>query len=514
MLFTSQLFIFLFLPVTCLTVFFSGRLFGKSGSIIAMILLSFTFYYFNGQAQLPLLIASIAMNHLLIKTILVAKEERTKNRLTTLAISLNILALVYYKYGIFLIKQIESLHYVISLQIPWSSWSSYIAGYNTYYPWGYSGEMIILPLGISFFTFQQIAYILDLRNGRVKKHRFLDYLFCVSFFPHLIAGPIVNYRELIPQLSNKKILTLKSLNVLIGLAIFSFGLFKKAIIADTLAEIANPAFDSAARGANVDFISAWFASIAYTLQIYFDFSGYSDMAIGLARIFGVKLPINFASPYKATSIIEFWKRWHITLSRFLKNYLYIPLGGNRGGHLSKYRNLLLTMTIGGLWHGAGWTFVIWGMLHGLLLSINHLWLSCCQKVPQLKAFMPRWFARVLTLLSVVFLWVFFRATSFDAAMKVITAMVTPDINSSLFIASWKHSIILIAAFIALCMPSTQQLFARYFTAIPPEGLPGFTSAHGVLAWRITTPWLLATAVLAAIACFYSTDFPQFLYWSF
>lgn len=513
MLFTSQLFIFFFLPIACYGVFFSRRFFGKQGSIIAIIACSFTFYYFNGQAQLPLLLASIAVNHTFIKIIVATKDINRKNLLTGLAILLNILALIYYKYGIFLIKQYESLKLVIGQNIPFSSWGSYIDGYNLIYPWGYSGEMIILPLGISFFTFQQIAYILDLRNGRVKNHHFLDYLFCVTFFPHLIAGPIVNYRELIPQLKNKKILIFKNTNVLIGLAIFSFGLFKKAIIADTLAEIANPVFDGAAHGANIDFISAWLSAIAYTLQIYFDFSGYSDMAIGLARIFGVKLPVNFASPYKATSIIEFWQRWHITLSRFLKNYLYIPLGGNRYGQMLKYRNLLLTMTIGGLWHGAGWTFVIWGVLHGVLLSINHLWREQCSKFSELKTMMPSWLGQILTLLSVLVLWVFFRASSVDSAMKILSAMISPDFGTSLITVSWKYAVILIAGFISLAMPSTQQLFSRYFTAIRPEGLPDFTSASA-LTWRISIPWLFATAVLAGIACFYSTDFPQFLYWNF
>ncbi|HAT1774465.1 TPA: MBOAT family O-acyltransferase [Legionella pneumophila] len=513
MLFTSQLFIFFFLPVACCGVFFSHSFFGKQGSILAIIGFSFAFYYLNGQAQLPLLLTSIAVNHIFIKIIVATKDTNRKNFLTGLAILLNILALIYYKYGIFLVKQYESLKLVISQHIPLNAWSSYIDGYNLIYPWGYSGEMIILPLGISFFTFQQIAYILDLRNGRVKNHHFLDYLFCVTFFPHLIAGPIVNYRELIPQLKNKKILIFKNTNLLIGLAIFSFGLFKKAIIADTLAEIVNPVFDGSAHGANINFISAWLSAIAYTLQIYFDFSGYSDMAIGLARIFGVKLPVNFASPYKATSIIEFWQRWHITLSRFLKNYLYIPLGGNRYGQLLKYRNLLLTMTIGGLWHGAGWTFVIWGVLHGILLSINHLWREQCNKFPGLKKMMPSWMSRILTLLAVVVLWVFFRASSVDSATKILSAMIFPDFGSEFIAFSWKYSLILIAGYISLCLPSTQQLFSRYYTAIPPQGLPDFTNGS-VLTWRINIPWLLATTILAAVACFYSTDFPQFLYWNF
>lgn len=237
------------------------------------------------------------------------------------------------------------------------------------------------------------------------------------------------------------------------------------------------------------------------------------MAIGLARIFGVKLPVNFASPYKATSIIEFWQRWHITLSRFLKNYLYIPLGGNRYGQLLKYRNLLLTMTIGGLWHGAGWTFVIWGVLHGILLSINHLWREQCNKFPGLKKMMPSWMSRILTLLAVVVLWVFFRASSVDSATKILSAMIFPDFGSEFIAFSWKYSLILIAGYISLCLPSTQQLFSRYYTAIPPQGLPDFTNGS-VLTWRINIPWLLATTILAAVACFYSTDFPQFLYWNF
>ncbi len=262
----------------------------------------------------------------------------------------------------------------------------------------------------------------------------------------------------------------------------------------------------------IGFAAAWTATLAYTFQIYFDFSGYSDMAIGLARLFGFNLPINFYSPYTATSVIDFWRRWHITLSRFLRQYLYIPLGGNRHGTLARYRDLLITMALGGFWHGAGWTFVLWGILHGLLLIVNHMWRAATRKWPLLASFLPPLAAWGLTFLAVVLAWIFFRAPSVDSATRLFRAMLALDPDGAAILWSWKHDLLWVAALVALLMPSSQQIFYRYRVGIPPDWV--MSRPRSPVFWRLSLPWLVATAIIAAIACFYAADFPKFLYWSF
>jgi len=229
----------------------------------------------------------------------------------------------------------------------------------------------VLPLGISFFTFQKIALLADAYEGKIQSLNFLDYALFVLFFPQLIAGPIVHHSEAMSQFQTRG--PVQASVIAMGLTIFAIGLANKVLLADSLAVYATPQFDAAAAGAPLSFLAAWSGALAYTLQLYFDFSGYTDMAIGAALLFGVRLPLNFNSPYKARNIIDFWRRWHMTLSRFLRDYLYIPLGGNRHGKLSRYLNLFITMLFGGLWHGAGWTFIFWGALHGFYLAINHGW---------------------------------------------------------------------------------------------------------------------------------------------
>lgn len=229
---------------------------------------------------------------------------------------------------------------------------------------------VILPIGISFYTFTQIAFLVDTFQGKVNEYRFTHYLLFVTYFPHLIAGPVLHHKEMMPQFADSKIYKFSATDFAVGITIFCIGLAKKVLIADNLAPYASPLFSGAA---SPSFLVAWGGVLAYTFQLYFDFSAYSDMAIGLSRLFGVKLPLNFNSPYKAVNISEFWRRWHMTLSRFLKDYLYIPLGGNRTGTIRRYRNLITVMLLGGLWHGAGCNFVIWGGLHGVYLIIHQGW---------------------------------------------------------------------------------------------------------------------------------------------
>jgi D-alanyl-lipoteichoic acid acyltransferase DltB (MBOAT superfamily) len=271
---------------------------------------------------------------------------------------------------------------------------------------------LALPLAISFFTFQQIAFLVDSYRQETKEFNFLNYSLFVTFFPQLIAGPIVHHKEMMPQFHtnfNKKV---KIRNIILGLTVFIIGLFKKVVIADTFSKWANAGFDSAS---NLTMIEGWFTSLSYTFQLYYDFSGYADMAIGAALLFNIKLPINFNSPYKSLNIQEFWRRWHITLGRFLKDYLYIPLGGNRVSENKIYINLLIVFFLAGVWHGAGWTFVIWGILHGLALVIHRFWSKFNISMSPILA----WF---ITFNFVNIAWVFFRAETFDDASNVLNAM--------------------------------------------------------------------------------------------
>lgn len=271
---------------------------------------------------------------------------------------------------------------------------------------------IILPLGISFFTFTQTAYLVDAYRGQTKNASFLTYCEFVTIFPHLIAGPIINHREMIPQFVAERTFRVNWDNMAHGLAIFIIGLFKKVVIADGIAPWVNDIF---ARADSLTFLEAWIGALGYTMQLYFDFSGYSEMAIGLGLVLNLKLPVNFNSPYRALSMIDFWRRWHMTLGLWVKNYLYIPMGGGRCGVVRKMRNLFASMLIIGLWHGAGWTFVFWGGAHGIMLMINHLWRMT-------KIEMPKVLCWLLTFLGIVVCWVFFRAETFHAAWQVLTAM--------------------------------------------------------------------------------------------
>ena len=310
----------------------------------------------------------------------------------TIAIILNLTLLAYFKYAVFFAS---------------------ISGVGI-------GD-IILPLAISFFTFQQIAYLVDTLREPTPHKTFIDYCLFVTFFPQLIAGPIVYHKNLMPQFSNRTLFRINAENLSIGLTFFIIGLFKKVVIADELALYTTPVFNAADTGSDIYFIEAWVAALAYTFQLYFDFSAYSDMAIGLARMVGIQLPLNFFSPYKATSIIDFWRRWHITLSKFLRDYLYIPLGGGRDGNSNRYRNIMIVMMACGLWHGAGWNFLIWGGLHGVYLIINHVWHS--MGVTVFKSGFGVLIAWAITFLSVIISWIFFRSQTWEGAIKILSAMI-------------------------------------------------------------------------------------------
>lgn len=292
---------------------------------------------------------------------------------------------------------------------------------------------IVLPLGISFFTFTQIAFLVDAYHEKINKFKFIDFSLFVTYFPHLIAGPIIHHGDVMPQF--RKLLLSKQFPVMryliIGLSIFALGLFKKVCIADTLAPKVDYIFLLPGKGYDLSMLDAWVGAIGYTLQLYFDFSGYSDMAIGLSYMIGIKLPINFFSPYKAINIIDFWRRWHMSLSRFFRDYLYIPLGGSRRGPFRKYLNILTVMIIVGFWHGAGWTFILWGTYHGLLLVINHSWQAFYAKYVKKLSFtsQPKFISnfikystQITTFICVVIGWVMFRASDFSTAQNFYAGM--------------------------------------------------------------------------------------------
>ena len=322
---------------------------------------------------------------------------------------------------------------------------------------------LLLPLAISFFTFQQIAYLVDSYRQETKEYDFLNYALFVTFFPQLIAGPIVHHSEMMPQFANKWNAVKKYRNIALGLFIFSIGLFKKVVIADTFAVWASAGFDAAT---TLNLFEAWATSLSYTFQLYFDFSGYTDMAIGIALLFNIKLPINFNSPYKARNIQDFWRRWHITLSRFLRDYVYIPLGGNKISSFRTYSNLLATFVIGGLWHGAGWTFIFWGFLHGMALVIHRAWSNLGFK-------MWTWLAWLITFSFVNITWVFFRAKEWDDAIRILSSMFSLDnvvialslenISGDLFTILWIIAGFILVLFFKNTVEKAKELRINYKT---------------------------------------------------
>ena len=397
MLFNSYEFIFAFLPITFFIYFYlnSKRLTVASKGFL--VFASLFFYSWWNIAYLPLILISMLFNYTIGNSLSKNDGENRKGLKKTFSnksilvfgIVCNVALLAYYKYADFFI---ENFNLVTSSNV------------NLLH--------LVLPLAISFFTFQQIAYLVDSYRGETKEYDFLNYALFVTFFPQLIAGPIVHHKEMIPQFASSWNMVKNYKNIALGLFIFSIGLFKKVVIADTFAVWATAGFDNAQ---TLNLIEAWATSLSYTFQLYFDFSGYTDMAIGIALMFNIKLPINFNSPYKALNIQDFWRRWHITLSRFLRDYIYIPLGGNKISSFRTYSNLLATFVIGGFWHGAGWTFVFWGFLHGMALIIHRIWSNLGFKMNAILA----WF---ITFNFVNIAWVFFRAKEWDDAIKVLKGM--------------------------------------------------------------------------------------------
>ncbi|MCX7096306.1 MAG: MBOAT family protein [Methylococcales bacterium] len=384
MLFNTPEFLYFFLPFSIAAWWFLQRLGREKLAQMLVIISSVYFYGWWDMRYVPLLIGNAVFNFYLGQTL-----AKTKSKALLVAgLAYNIGLLGYFKYADFFIE----------------NWNALSGGHNP-------PLHLILPLGLSFFTFQVIAYLVDCYKGYVSDFNLRRFAFSISFYPHLIAGPILHYADVMPQLRDRTTFDAKQFSQ--GLTLFAVGLFKKSVIADRIAETVDPLF---AANTVLQFFESWVAAIGYGLQIYFDFSGYSDMAIGVGLMFGILLPQNFNSPYQATSIADFWQRWHMTLSRFLRDYVYIPLGGNRKGFSNSLFAAGITMIIGGFWHGAAWTFVLWGVLHGVFIGINRIWRQTGNSLPE-----P--YAIALTFLSVTVAWVVFRAESVDQALSVWQGMI-------------------------------------------------------------------------------------------
>lgn len=509
MLFNSYIFILAFLPLTLMLVHGLRRAGFERGSILSLTLMSLAFYGWWNAKYLLLLVPLMFVNFAIALHIAPHGGQRptAAKWLLIMGIVMNLTALGYFKYANFFLDNVNDL------------FGSHL-----------TLARIVLPLGISFFTFQKIAFLVDAYHGRIEKLNLLDYSLFVSFFPQLIAGPIVHHSEVIPQFRRGGSVSNASLSL--GITIFVIGLAKKVLLADTAAHYASPQFTAVAAGMKLDLLAAWSAAFAYSAQLYFDFSGYSDMAIGGALLFGIRLPINFSSPYKSPNITEFWRSWHITLSRFLRDYLYIPLGGSRKGKARRYMNLLVTMLLGGFWHGAGWTFVVWGALHGFYLAVNHIWRSLCEKVglsPGRTGGFGRRLGQTITFVAVVVAWVFFRSDNLGTALEMLKAMAGSNgIAAPLSLAGFLPQLVesqgpvdtgtamlvsCVLLAIAWFAPNTQQITSY----VGPKGVYGsgdIGEERTAFRWHASTRWAIAVGCLFGIALMSMSKVSEFIYFQF
>jgi len=494
-LFNSYEFIFIFLPITLLLFFLIGARGHHKIAIAWLVGASLFFYGWWNPAYLGLIMGSMLFNYA-VGIGLGSGAQQTRKVLLFAGIFVNLSLIGYFKYANFFV---DNLNLTLDSSIHL--------------------ELIILPLAISFFTFQQITYLVDAYKGETKDYDFLHYSLFVTFFPQLIAGPIVHHKEMMPQFSKKAIYLINYNSFAIGITIFLFGLFKKVVIADSFALYATPVFVMAENGEPLSFFVAWGGALAYTFQLYFDFSGYSDMAIGLARMFGIKLPLNFNSPYKAVNIIEFWRRWHMTLSRFLRDYVYIPLGGNKKGKTRRYINLMITMLLGGLWHGAGWTFVAWGALHGSYLMINHGWRALRKNLGmdlEKSTFTGVVLSTIVTFLAVVVSWVFFRAESFTGGMNIISAMVDiSDISVTADKFAKLHLLmILLALYIVWFMPNTQTIILASKEMFALNRFKWIANVSNKIRWKPNAIWGVIVGSIFTVTLIFLERKSEFLYFQF
>jgi alginate O-acetyltransferase complex protein AlgI len=544
-LFNSYEFIFVFLPVT-LAGFFSLGLFSRTAALRWVIFASLSFYALWRPVNVLIIAPSILINFVLARSLerlaVDDKQPRMSRFVLLLGIAFNIAFLGYFKYidfGLSTISDIFGTKLVLT--------------------------HVILPLGISFITFQKIAFLIDVHAGRVKSFALQDYCLFVLFFPQLIAGPIVHYREMMPQFHSASCRFDKE-NFAVGLTLLSFGLFKKVVLADHIATVVTPIYNQAASGGGTSLLLAWAAAIGFTLQIYFDFSGYTDMALGAARFFGVRLPQNFSSPLKASNIIDFWLRWHMTLTRFLTAYIFNPLTIwmtrhrlAKGGPVLSGRNtsigafayllmfpLLVTMFLSGLWHGAGYGFVIWGLIHGFYLTINHAWRLIRPQLWSDRQSYERLMYPIgwlLTFIAVAVAMIFFRSPTISSAADLMQGLIgqngiaLPQEIYSHFgpLAGWLHRAgvasvspelwsgreftrmviwILGSMFVALACPNTLQVLDRYEPALGVKPPTTDSPRRRIIEWNPSLPWAIGMSIVAAIAMLSLGGQSEFLYWQF
>lgn len=544
MLFNSAGFLFGFAPIAVLVFYLVGK-FSRVSAIRWLIVVSIVFYGWWRPLNVLIIGPSVLVNYVLARALLRLNQNehsrRTSKVVLVLGILFNVVFLGVFKYTDFVagtINDVFGAHLVLL--------------------------HIILPLGISFITFQKIAFLIDVQAERIKSFTFQDFCTFVLFFPQLIAGPIVHYREMMPQFHATSC-RFKPENVAVGLTLLLFGLFKKVVLADKMAPLVTPIYEHAVAGAHIPFLAAWMAAIGFTLQIYFDFSGYTDMALGLARLFGIKLPPNFNSPLRASNIIDFWLRWHMTLTRFLTAYIYNPLAitltrrrlakgrpgfGGRNTTLGAFVSLLmgptlLTMCIAGIWHGAGYGFVVWGLLHGIYITINHAWRLAAVRLwpdkPSYDRFMKP-VGQLVTFITVSATMIFFRAPTITSALDLVKGIVgmsglgvPQDLLGRLGpLAGILHSIgvvgeagsgqdflstgrwICVLMFIALALPNTLQILDRYEPALGVRPRPAGLSIGKIriLEWSPSLSWAIAMSAVAAIAFVSILGPSDFLYWQF
>ncbi len=514
MLFNSAEYLLLFLPIVLVVFIRLARTGNTEAQISWLIVASIFFYGSWNPAYVGLIIISLVVNFAIGRQ-LANRVLYSRHGWLIAGLSFNLGLLAYFKYAGFFVDNLNAVGL-----------------------WLIPMPEIVLPLAISFFTFQQIAYLVDVARDECSEYQFRHYALFVLFFPQLIAGPIVHHREMMPQFEKLRLDMYLSKDLAVGLTIIAIGLFKKVVLADSLAVYADPLFAAAGTGTPLAPIDAWIATFSFTFQIYFDFSGYSDMAIGSARLFGIRLPENFRSPYKANNIIEFWRHWHMTLSRFLRDYLYITLGGNRRGSGRRYGNLLVTMLLGGLWHGAAWTYVVWGGLHGVFLCINHAWHKLCrdfdlqwlQSAPWLRPFYV-----LITFLAVSLSFTIFRATDLDSGVAIlqagfgittdqpaallkyaITSSSLGEIFTSLGVEKGSYlavyCLLAISAGICWLLPNTQ----RFMQDFRPVLGTGYLSARTRfdLRWRPGWASSCLIAVLLSLGLLSLTSVSEFIYFQF
>lgn len=502
MLFSSHLFIFVFLPAALLGFFaLASRPGGERLAKAWLAAVSLVYYGWWNPVYVALILASILFNYWLGGLLRRAREGRWGGALLGAGVTANLALLGYFKYANF-----------------------FVGTLGNWLGTGWHFEKLALPLGISFFTFQQIAFLVDTRRGTASAGRLMDYLLFITFFPHSISGPIVHHSQTMPQFARATTYRFQWENLAVGLTLFTLGLFKKVIIADALGGHVTKVFGAAAAGRGLHATDAWAGVLSYTFQVYFDFSGYSDMALGLGRIFGITLPLNFNSPYKAVDLMDFWRRWHMTLSGWFRDYVFLPLEvvtrANPSPTLRAALNLSLTMVLCGLWHGAGWTFLVWGALHGVGMALNH-WVIVAKWLPRSSAahLSParRWRGRLVTLLVVAIGWVFFRAGDLSSATRLLAAMfglgAPLDPGAALLLKPklWFW----LAGLLALVWwaPNAAELTADFKPALLPAGQP-LAAAPAWLRWRPQGAWALALALLLATALLSLTQSGEFLYYQF